>query len=104
MKITLTPMRRPVPLTLSRAGDVLSVNGTGFDLSGIPEGATLPRDAVAGDWLASDIERVGGQLRLTVILPHAADAPPETRFPAPIEVTADGPIALPPYSAEESAE
>lgn len=95
MHITLSPVRRDDRLTLHRAGDVLTVNGETFDLSGIPEGATLPRDAVDCDWLASDIARSGGVLHLTLILPHGADAPPEARFPAPLVLTSDGEVAMP---------
>lgn len=99
MHITLTPVRRAAPLSLSRTGDVLTINGQDYDLSGIPEGATLPRDAVACDLLASDIERTGGVLHLTLMLPHGPDAPEATRFPAPITLSTDGPVALPPYDA-----
>jgi hypothetical protein len=101
MQIILSPIRAETPLTLHRAGDVLTVNGEAFDLSGIPEGATLPREAVACDWLASDITRRGGSLQMTILLPHGANAPEETRHPAPLELTSDGPVALPPYDAEE---
>lgn len=104
MKITLSPTRAETPLTLQRAGDVLTVNSEAFDLSGIPEGATLPRAAVACGWLASDITRTDGMLQLTINLPHGANAPPETRFAVPITLTADGPVSLPPYDAEEAAE
>jgi hypothetical protein len=97
MQITLSPIRHDTALTLHRAGDVLTLNGVAYDLSGIPEGATLPRDAVACDWLASDIERIGGVLHLTLLLPHGADAPEATRFPAPLVLTGDGPVELPPY-------
>ena len=41
--------------------------------------------------------RAGGVLHLTLILPHGADAPLETRFPAALTLTGDGPVALPPY-------
>jgi len=41
------------------------------------------------------VTREGGQLRLTLILPHGADAPPEAVFPAPLLLTADGPVTLP---------
>lgn len=102
MHITFSPMRRDDTLSLSKSGDVLTINGEPFDLSGIPEGATLPREAVACDWLASDIERLGGELRLTLILPHGAIAPADTLFPQPITVAADGPIALPAYEIEET--
>jgi hypothetical protein len=97
MKISLTPVRLDKELTLSRKGDVLEINGEAFDLSGIPEGARLPAGAVTCEWLASDIERINGALHLTLILPHGANAPQETTFPAPLDVTEDGPIELPPY-------
>ena len=72
MQVILSPIRAETPLTLHRAGDVLTVNGEVFDFSGIPEGATLPREAVSGDWLASDITRQGGSLQMTMLLPHGA--------------------------------
>jgi len=97
MQITLTPQRRDDTLTLTRSGDVLTINGEAFDFTAIPEGGTLPRDAVACDWLAGDVTRSGGVLHLTLILPHGADAPQETLFPAALTLTGDGPVALPPY-------
>lgn len=100
MHITLSPSRRDDRLALSKTGDTLTINGEAFDLSAIPNGATLPREAVACEWFASDIERIGGVLRLTLILPHGANAPHETRFPEPIDAT-DGPIALPAYEVAE---
>lgn len=106
MHITFTPMRRDSTLTLHKSGDTLTINAETFDLSGIPEGATLPQEAVACEWLISNIERVDGQLHLALILPHGAKAPPETLFPAPITLDTDGPVLLPPYEspAEETPE
>ncbi|MFN4131275.1 MAG: hypothetical protein ACK4GC_15875 [Paracoccaceae bacterium] len=98
MQITLSPMRRDDVLTLHRAGDILTINGEAFDFSPLPEGATLPREAVDCDWLASDVTRTGGALHLTLILPHGAEAPPETLFPAPVIDPANGPVELPPHS------
>ncbi len=63
----------------------------------------VPRTAVACDWLSGDVTRVGGVLNLTLILPHGANAPHATRFPAPVTVTTDGPVPLPPYDAEDAA-
>ena len=97
MNINLTPMRRDDQLVLSKSGDTLTINGEDFDFSGIPDGATLPREAVTCDWLASDIERIGGVLHLTLILPHGEDAHQETLFPQPIAVTTDGQITVPVY-------
>lgn len=101
MKITLTPTRWDDALSLSKSGDTLTINGEAYDMSGIPDGATLPREAVNCDWLASDIKRVGGTIHLTMILPHGASAPQETLYPQPITITADGPITLPAHSIEE---
>lgn len=100
MHITFTPMRRDDQLSLSKSGDMLTINGEVFDLSGIPDGATLPQSAMPCDWLASDIERIGGVLHLTLILPHGPRAPQETLFPQPLSAQ-DGVIDLPAYSLEE---
>ncbi|NYS26206.1 hypothetical protein HUK65_14520 [Rhodobacteraceae bacterium 2376] len=98
MKITLTPVYMDAPLVLERAGDVLTLNGTAYDFTPLPEGATLPRAAVGCDWLASDVARVDGALQLTLILPHGGHAPPRTLFPAPVIDPPDGPVPLPPFS------
>lgn len=104
MQITFTPMRHDDQLVMSKSADTLTINGEAYDLSVIPDGATLPCDAVACDWLASDIERINGTIHLTLILPHGADAPQETLFPQPITVTTDGPITLPAYEIIEEQE
>jgi len=104
MHITLTPMRHNTPLMLERAGDTLTFNGEEFDFAPIPEGATLPRDAVECEWLASDITRISGVLHLTLILPHGSNAPYETRFPAPMTLTTDGPVELPAYEEPANAD
>lgn len=101
MKISFTPMRRDDRLELIKQGEVLTINGEAFDFSEVPEGATLPRAAVVCDWLISDVERIGGQITLTLILPHGARAPAETLFPDPVTVT-DGPVALPPYETTQA--
>ncbi|WP_323038235.1 hypothetical protein [Gemmobacter sp.] len=97
MHITLSPIRSDAELTLHRAGDVLTIGGVAHDFGGLPDGALLPRAAVDCPWLASDIVRQGGRLHLTLLLPHAAEAPPETLFPAPLADPADGPVPLPPH-------
>lgn len=106
MRISFSPLRSDVRLTLCRVGDVLTINGDAFDLSGIPEGAILPQRAVACDVLASDITRVQGELHLTLVLPHGVDPPKEAMFPAAIDVLTDGPVAVPPYDtpSKEDAE
>jgi len=99
MQITLHPMRRDDRLELSRSGDIVTINGEAFDFSGLPAGATLPRDAVVCDWLAGDVSRDsaadGAGLRLALILPHGAQASEAARTPVPLELSADGPVTLP---------
>lgn len=100
MQITLSPARRATPLTLERTGDALTINGELFDFTPLPEGATLPREAIASDWFAGPVERIGGVLHLTLVLPHGAKAPQETLFPVPLTLTGNGPVTLPPYELE----
>jgi hypothetical protein len=101
MQINLSPQARFDRLTVSKSGDVLTINGTEYDFGPLPDGGTLPRDAVDCEWLASDVERISGEIHLTLILPHGSNAPETTRFPAPITVTEDGPVALPAYEAAQ---
>jgi hypothetical protein len=98
MKITLSPQRRDDgPISITKQGDVLTIAGTAYDLSQLPDGGTLPQDAVDCPWLAGDINRIDNELELTLLLPHGANAPEQTRFPEPIIDPADGTIELPPY-------
>lgn len=99
--ITLSPVFGAVPIDLEKRRSALIVNGETFDFGFLADGDRLPREAVSGDWLASDVVRSGGEIQLTVMLPHGSNAPEETRFPSPITVTQDGPVALPPYDVPE---
>lgn len=102
-EITLTPQRRDEALTLSKQGDVLIINGEGFDFSGVSDGAILPHTAVACNWLSSDITRNGDTLYLNVILPHGANFAHKASAFMPCIITSDGPISLPDPMAKENA-
>ena len=95
MHISFSPMRRDDTLEVSKTGDVLTINGETLDLSALPDGATLPADAVSCEWITGPIERIDGEIHLTLILPHGPNPSPEVAFPEPITVTVDGPITLP---------
>jgi hypothetical protein len=99
MHISFSPIRHEGRLTLHKSGDALRINGETFDFSEIPEGATLPREAVACPWLVSDIERIDGRLHLTLLLPHGPDALRQTLFPAPLVATDDGDLPVPPHGS-----
>lgn len=95
MKITLNPQRRDDTLSVSKAGDTLTINGTSYDFSVIPEGATLPASATDCQFLTGSVERVAGDLRLTLILPTGVNATAAANYPAPIINPADGMMELP---------
>lgn len=95
MHITLSPVRMDETLAASRAGDVLTLNGEAFDFAQLPEGGTLPAEAIASDWIVGPVSRIDGDLHLTLRLPHGPNPSQAVAFPEPIHVTEDGPIALP---------
>jgi hypothetical protein len=95
--ITLAPIRMDASLTLSADGDVLTINGEALELSALADGDVLEGGAVDHPLVSSvdPIRRVGAMIYITVLLPTGYPAPEAARFAAPIEVTEDGPIALP---------
>lgn len=95
MIIWLSPQRRDDSLSVVKRGDALLLNGQEFDFSELPEGATLPASAVDSAYFAGPVERVGGELRLTLLLPHGAAPSDAVAFPEPIAVANDGPVELP---------
>lgn len=95
MHITLSPQRRDDTLTATLIGDVLTLNGQAFDFGPLPEGATLPAEAIDSDWIAGPVSRIDGELHLTLRLPHGPNPSRAVAFPEPIHVSEDGPIALP---------
>jgi hypothetical protein len=99
MRIDLTPQRRDVPVSLARYGDVLVIDGVDFDFGPLADGDVLPDETIDSPWFAGPVTRIDGRLHLTLVLPHGPNAPPETRFPASLDLTADGPVELPPFDA-----
>lgn len=95
MKISLSPQVRDDALTVNKAGDTLTINGAVYDLSVIPDGATLPASATDCPYLIGDIKRENGALSLTLMLPIGPYAQQGACFPAPIIDPPDGPLVLP---------
>ena len=102
MKINLTPVCMDERVQAEVSGDAIIINGVALDFSPLPEGGVLPREAISSLWIASDVLRVDGEINLTLLLPHGANAPHETRFPLaysdPMTVVG-GLVPLPPYDA-----
>lgn len=95
MRISFSPQRRDEGLAVVKAGDILTVNGEAFDFSSLPDRGTIPAGAVPCEWIVGPVERVDGELRITLILPHGPSPSAAVAFPAPITVTEDGEIDLP---------
>ena len=95
MKIVLFPRRMDAPLVLERRGTVLILNGEPLDLEAA---AAADPGALPSPWLAGPVtgDAVQGHV-VPLVLPHGADAPVQTRFPAPLLLQEDGPVALPPF-------
>lgn len=95
MIINLVPQYRESEVALSKQGDTLTVNGVDFDLSAIPDGATLPVSAIDSAWFAGDVERVNGTLSVSLYLPNNVGSSALARFPGPIVDPDDGVVELP---------
>ena len=95
MLINLSPQRREDILTILKSGDILTINGVPYDFSQLPNGATLPKEAIDCEFIVSDVNRVNGEIELTILLPHGANASHEARFPEPIIKNDDGTVVLP---------
>lgn len=95
MQIKFNPQRRDDALTVVKQGDTLIVNGIEYDFSTIPEGATLPADAIDSDFFSGPVERIGGEIYVTLTLPHGPNPSQAVAFPAPKNVLSDGPVELP---------
>ena len=88
-------MRRDDAFAVSKQGDALTINGTTYDFSPLPDGVTLPASATDCEYIVRPIERTNGVLHITLLLPHGADASEAARFPAPIINPPDGTLELP---------
>lgn len=93
--INLCPQRSEAALVVTKAGDVLDINGEPFDFSVIPDGATIPADDVACYFVIGEVSREAGQIVLTMLFPHGPNPPPHVAFPAPLVDVPDGPVVFP---------
>jgi len=83
IKLNFSPVRADEKTQASIDGTVLTVNGEAFDLSDIPDGATVNHPVI------QNATRNGDDYELTITLTHGANAPHGTRFPEPVEVYCD---------------
>jgi hypothetical protein len=100
MILHFSPILMDAALTVAVQGETLILNGLAVDLSALADG-----DAADSPWIVGPLRRhgQGGVLEVTLLLPIGHDAPEGARFPAPVRVAADGPVALPPRDAAEAS-
>lgn len=94
MKITLnlSPTGGISETTASINGTVLTLNGTDYDLSELPDGATAKHPELG------KLTRNGDEYECTIRIGHGPNAPHETRFPQPIVlIDHSGTVELPLY-------
>jgi len=105
MKITLSPSRVDVPLVVSVNGDTLTINGEEFDFGPLTDGATLPLEAFESMWFNGPVDRVAGELQLSLVLPYGPNAPESTVFySGTLDINESGDLVLPIYDTSPPIE
>lgn len=95
MKINLSPIRREDSLAVEKTGDRLRINGELFNFKPLPEGGTIKAGDIPCEWIVGDVTRNGGEIELTLLLPHGASPSAAVAFPEPLESVPDGVVLLP---------
>lgn len=93
MFINLSPVRTDNTVVYEKLGDTITVDGEAFDFSPVGEGDTLPLGAIHSNWFGGNVERVGGELVLTLILPLPENYSQQQAFPTPLKDVQDGPLS-----------
>lgn len=104
MNLTFSPQgnRKDCLQSIHISNSTITINGAPYDLSQIPNGATLPNasEATGCEYILGSIENINGTLHLNILLPYFYDDQPHSvLFPDSITVT-DGDVPLPPVVTE----
>lgn len=96
MRISFSPQRRDDSLVVEKSnGDRLRINGDLFNFNTLEEGDIIASGLVPCEWIVGPVERVDGEIHLTLVLPHGPNPISSIAFPDAIIVAEDGPINLP---------
>lgn len=95
MKISFSPQRRDGVLEVIKDGDKLRINGELFSFVSLPDGATIPAGNVPCEWITGPVERINGEIYLTLVLPHGPRPSHKVAFPTPLENPPDGALDIP---------
>jgi len=91
LKINFSPQRNDKIVSVIKLGDILTVDGIMYNFNLINDGDTLPMEAVECEWIDSDVERINGEIELTLVRTYIEDTH-ENCFPEPIFDASDGVI------------
>jgi hypothetical protein len=97
MIINYSPQLRGDALTLSKNGNILTINGEEIDFEPLESGTKLPLDVCQeySPFLLGAQRNDGGELELTILLPHTPNATQAALFPQPVVNPNNGQIQIP---------
>lgn len=95
MKIILSPQRREDTLKIVKQGATLFINDEAFSFLRMGDGDTLPREAIKSEWFAGPVEKLNGELIVTLVMPNPWNYSHDQAFPEPISDVPDGVVDLP---------
>jgi hypothetical protein len=95
MQVLLSPQRRDDSLVVVKDGGKLRINGDLFSFISLPDGATIPAGEIPCEWIVGPVERIDGEINLTLVLPHGPNPSPAVAYPTPLVDPPDGALALP---------
>lgn len=91
MQITFTPIRSDGTLSVSVAGDAITIDGDTADFGFLSDGDSIPASAVNSPWIVGrEVKKDGGKVHVTVCLPYVAGSPEDT-----VVAATDGTVTLP---------
>lgn len=103
MIIKLVSTRSDAPLEIIKMGEALIINGVILDFGPLPDGATLPALAVGCECINDPVERVNGDLVVTITMPVGPYGGRLSWYPIDIINPPDGRVALPTDFDQRSA-
>lgn len=96
VRIKLVPQLMNEKLEIVKYGNVLLIKGEAFDFSQMNDGDTLPYHAINSEWFVGDVEKINGELTVTIRLPIPTNGyTNEQAFPKDLINVPDGEVVFP---------
>lgn len=94
-KINLSPQFSYTTLSIKKAGNSLTINGTPYDFSSLNDGDEIPADAISDPSIVGKITKDNGIIKITILMPYSdPDAEESVLFPEPIILDEDGEVSF----------